>query len=64
MGVQLLTSGDYGRIPFGAPRGLYDAQHLFMPRFSFSSSLDSATVIRGGPACSTTSRKATSSSRS
>ena len=46
--VELLTSGDYGRIPFGAPRGLYDAQHLFMPRLSFSYSLNSATVIRGG----------------
>jgi hypothetical protein len=46
--VVLLTSGDYARIPFGAPRGLYEAQHLFMPRFSFSYSLNEATVIRGG----------------
>ena len=46
--VELLSSGDYDRIPFGAPRGLYDAQHLFMPRFSFSYSLNPATVIRGG----------------
>ena len=46
--VDLLTTGDYARIPFGAPRGLYDAQHLFMPRFSFSYSLNEATVIRGG----------------
>ena len=42
------TGGDYDRIPFGAPRGLYDAQHLFMPRFSFSYSLNPTTVIRGG----------------
>jgi hypothetical protein len=44
----LLSSGDYARIPFGAPRGLYEAQHLFMPRVSFSYSLNDATVIRGG----------------
>ena len=36
------------RIPFGAPRGLYDAQNLFMPRLSFAYSLNAATVIRGG----------------
>jgi hypothetical protein len=46
--VVLLSSGDYARIPFGAPRGLYEAQHLFMPRFSFSYSLNEATVVRGG----------------
>jgi hypothetical protein len=46
--VELLSSGDYARIPFGAPRGLYEAQNLFMPRLSFSYSLNDATVIRGG----------------
>jgi hypothetical protein len=46
--VNLVTGGDYDSIPFGAPRGLYDAQHLFMPRLSFSYSLDANTVIRGG----------------
>lgn len=46
--VELLTGGAYAAIPFGAPRGLYDAQHLFMPRVSFSYSLDPNTVIRGG----------------
>lgn len=46
--VDFVEGGDYDRIPFGAPRGLYDAQHLFMPRFSFSYSLNPATVIRGG----------------
>ena len=46
--VELLTGGDYSRIPNGAPRGLYDAQHLLMPRASFAYSLNEATVIRGG----------------
>lgn len=46
--VVLLQNGDYGRIPFGAPRGMYDAQHLFMPRASFAYTLNDATVIRGG----------------
>ena len=46
--VELVSGGDYDRIPFGAPRGLYEAQHLFMPRFSFSYSLNPTTVIRGG----------------
>jgi hypothetical protein len=46
--VQLLTGGDYSRIPNGAPRGLYDAQSLIMPRASFAYSLNEATVIRGG----------------
>ncbi len=46
--VGLLTGGDYARIPNGAPRGLYDAQHLWMPRVSFAYSLNEATVIRGG----------------
>ena len=46
--VSLLTGGDYDKIPFGAPRGLYEPQHLFMPRFSFSYSLNPTTVIRGG----------------
>ncbi len=46
--VEFVTGGDYNRIPFGAPRGLYEAQHLFMPRFSFSYSLNPDTVFRGG----------------
>ncbi len=46
--VQLLTGGDYARIPNGAPRGLYDAQSLWMPRLGFAYSLNSSTVIRGG----------------
>jgi hypothetical protein len=35
-------------IPIGAPRGLYDSHHLFMPRFSTAYSLNSTTVLRGG----------------
>ena len=46
--VDFVEGGDYDRIPFGAPRGLYDAQHLFMPRFSFAYSLNPETVFRGG----------------
>ena len=46
--VQYLTGGDYSRIPNGAPRGLYDAENLLMPRASFAYSLNPATVIRGG----------------
>ncbi len=46
--VQLLTGGDYDLIPNGAPRGLYGAEHLFMPRASFAYTLNEATVVRGG----------------
>ncbi len=46
--VKLLTGGDYARIPTGAPRGLYEAQHLVMPRLSFAYSITSSTVVRGG----------------
>jgi hypothetical protein len=46
--VVLLTGGDYSRIPNGAPRGLYDAQNMWMPRVSFAYSWNAATVIRGG----------------
>ena len=35
-------------IPVGAPRGLYDSHHLFMPRVSAAYSLSSTTVLRGG----------------
>lgn len=46
--VQLLSGGDYDRIPTGAPRGLYKAQHLVMPRLSFAYSVTASTVVRGG----------------
>ncbi len=37
-------------VPAGAPRGFYDAEHLFAPRFGFSYSPfnDNRTAIRGG----------------
>jgi len=37
-------------VPTGAPRGLYDAQHIFMPRigFAFTPTSDNKTAIRGG----------------
>jgi hypothetical protein len=35
-------------IPTGAPRGLYETHHLFMPRLSTAYSLNEKTVLRGG----------------
>jgi hypothetical protein len=35
-------------IPTGAPRGLYDSYHLFMPRFSGAYTYNELWVIRGG----------------
>jgi hypothetical protein len=35
-------------IPLGAPRGLYDTQHLFMPRFSGAYTFNEKWVFRGG----------------
>ncbi len=48
--VDLVTGGDFDQIPTGAPRGLYDGQHLFMPRFSGAYSIgdDGRTSVRGG----------------
>jgi hypothetical protein len=48
--VDLVTGGDFDRIPTGAPRGLYDGEHLFMPRLSFAytPTTDGRTSIRGG----------------
>ena len=56
-----IPSGQLGRVPFGdsarvtgvpagAPRGLFNAQHLFAPRFSFAFApfSDNKTAIRGG----------------
>lgn len=48
--VDLVTGGDFDRIPTGAPRGLYEGQHLFMPRvsFAYTPTSDGRTAIRGG----------------
>lgn len=48
--VNLITGGDFDRIPTGAPRGLYEGEHLFMPRLSFawSPTSDGRTAVRGG----------------
>src|SRR4029079_994421 len=35
-------------IPTGAPRGLYDTYHLWMPPFSAAYTLNEQTVLRGG----------------
>jgi carboxypeptidase family protein len=35
-------------IPAGAPRGLYDTHHLFMPRFSGAYTVSEEWVVRGG----------------
>jgi len=35
-------------IPTGAPRGLYDNYHLFMPRFSGAYTMNEKWVVRGG----------------
>jgi hypothetical protein len=35
-------------VPTGAPRGVYQPQGLFAPRFSFAYSMDDKTAIRGG----------------
>lgn len=48
--VNVITGGDFDRIPGGAPRGLYEGQHLLMPRLSFawSPTADGRTSVRGG----------------
>jgi hypothetical protein len=48
--VDLITGGDYDRIPTGAPRGLYEGEHLFMPRVSGAYALgdDGRTSVRAG----------------
>jgi len=48
--VNLVSGSDFDRIPTGAPRGLYEGEHLFMPRVSGAYSIgdDGRTSVRGG----------------
>jgi len=43
-----IDRGAAALIPTGAPRGLYDTHHLFMPRFSGAYTLNDTWVLRGG----------------
>ena len=42
------TSALFASIPAGAPRGFFQAQNMFSPRFGFAYAATSKTVIRGG----------------
>ncbi|MCU1236289.1 MAG: TonB-dependent receptor [Candidatus Solibacter sp.] len=42
------TSALFSSIPAGAPRGFFQAQNMFSPRFGFAYAATSKTVIRGG----------------
>jgi hypothetical protein len=42
------TSALFDSIPAGAPRGFFQAQNLFSPRFGFAYAATAKTVIRGG----------------
>lgn len=48
--VNIVRGADFERIPSGAPRGLYEGEHLFMPRvgFAYSPGGSGHTAIRGG----------------
>jgi hypothetical protein len=48
--VNVITGGDFDRIPSGAERGLYAGEHLVMPRLSFAWTPDASgrTSVRGG----------------
>ena len=48
--VNIIEGGDFARIATGAPRGLYEGEHLVMPRLSFawSPGADGRTALRGG----------------
>ena len=38
----------FNSFPTGAPRGFYNDQNVFMPRFGFAYALNQKTVVRGG----------------
>ncbi len=42
------TAPLFQSFPTGAPRGFYNSQNVFMPRFGFAYALTPKTVIRGG----------------
>jgi hypothetical protein len=42
------TTPFFQSFPTGAPRGFYNSQNVFMPRFGFAYALTPKTVIRGG----------------
>jgi hypothetical protein len=42
------TTTFFTSFPTGAPRGFYNSQNVFMPRFGFAYALTPKTVIRGG----------------
>ncbi len=42
------TTPFFQSFPNGAPRGFYDSQNAFMPRFGFAYALTPKTVVRGG----------------
>ncbi len=42
------TTSFFQSFPTGSPRGFYDSQNVFMPRFGFAYSLMPKTVVRGG----------------
>jgi hypothetical protein len=41
-------SPDIALVPTGAPRGLYNAQNRFAPRFGFAFQIDQKSALRGG----------------
>lgn len=41
-------SAAFNAVPAGAPRGLWNGQHIIAPRFGFAYALDTKTVLRGG----------------
>ena len=42
------TTAFFTSFPTGAPRGFYDSQNVYMPRFGFAYALTPKTAVRGG----------------